>query len=68
MPFDSSATVPSPAAVPPDPARPPQGYDGTAPFPSDGPAPARGGAELVYVTVTAAIVVLPFLALGAAGW
>ncbi|MFC9913036.1 acyl-CoA desaturase [Streptomyces sp. NPDC059862] len=68
MPLDSSATVPSPAAVPPDPARPPQGYDGTAPFPSDGPAPARGGAERVYVTVTAAIVVLPFLALGAAGW
>ncbi|MDX3638663.1 acyl-CoA desaturase [Streptomyces sp. MB09-02B] len=68
MPFDSSATVPSPAEAPPDPARPTHAYDGTVPFPSDGPAPARGGAERVYVAVTAAIVVLPFLALGAAGW
>nr|WP_319106962.1 fatty acid desaturase [Streptomyces caniscabiei] len=44
------------------------------PSPSDGPAPARSDAERVYVAVTAAIVVLPFLAflafppLGAAGW
>lgn len=45
MPLDSSATVPSPAKAQPDPAGPPQAYDGTVPFPSDGPAPARGGAE-----------------------
>ncbi|MFD5227951.1 acyl-CoA desaturase [Streptomyces qaidamensis] len=38
------------------------------PFPSEGPAPARGGAGRLYVAVTAAIVVLSFLALGAAGW
>ena len=80
MPFDSSATVPSPAEAPPDPARLTHAYDGTVPFPSDGPAPARSDAERVYVAVTAAIVVLAFLAfllflaflaflpLGAAGW
>jgi stearoyl-CoA desaturase (delta-9 desaturase) len=66
MPLDTSATVPSPTA-PPDSVRPSQVYDGTAPFPDSEPAPARGGAERVYVAVTAAIVVLPFLALGAVG-
>ncbi|MFF3345111.1 acyl-CoA desaturase [Streptomyces sp. NPDC002779] len=55
-------------STPSDPAPPPQGYDGTSPFPSDGPAPARSGSDRLYVTVTAAIVVLPFVALGLAGW
>ncbi|MCL7429280.1 hypothetical protein [Streptomyces sp. YS415] len=53
--------------TPSDPAPPPQGYDGTSPFPSDGPAPPRSGSDRLYVTVTAAIVVLPFVALGLAG-
>ncbi|WP_318658239.1 hypothetical protein [Streptomyces triticiradicis] len=49
------------------PAPPPQGYDGTSPFPPDGPAPARDGGERLYVTVTTVIVVLPFVAIGLAG-
>ncbi|MFF4535802.1 acyl-CoA desaturase [Streptomyces aureus] len=49
----------------PDP--PAQGYDGTSPFPPDGPAPAHDGGERLYVTVTTAIVFLPFVAIGLAG-
>ncbi|MGW0735007.1 acyl-CoA desaturase [Streptomyces sp. NPDC002851] len=59
----TSATVP-----PPDTAPPPQGYDGTSPFPPDGTASARKGGERLYVTVTTVIVVLPFVAIGLAGW
>ncbi|MWA15651.1 acyl-CoA desaturase [Streptomyces sp. BA2] len=46
----------------------PQGYDGTAPFPDEAPTETRRDGERLYVTVTAVIVVLPFLALGLAGW
>ncbi|MFI0240481.1 acyl-CoA desaturase [Streptomyces sp. NPDC016845] len=58
------ATAVSPAPAP----NPPGEYDGASPFPPDGPARRRGGGERVYVTVTAVIVVLPFLALGVSGW
>ena len=48
---------------------PPPPYDGTAPFPPDeGPAPVRDSGDRIYVGVTAAIVVLPFVGLGLAGW
>ncbi|MFI8090343.1 acyl-CoA desaturase [Streptomyces sp. NPDC086080] len=57
----------SPAVTPSDPAPPPQGCDGTSPFQPDGPAPARSGSDRLYVTVTAVIVVLPFVAIGLAG-
>ncbi|MFC9844025.1 acyl-CoA desaturase [Streptomyces sp. NPDC060223] len=43
-------------------------YDGQAPFPDEPPAPPRGGGERMYVSVTAAIVVLPLVAIGLAGW
>ncbi|MGW7426653.1 fatty acid desaturase [Streptomyces sp. NPDC054813] len=56
------------APSPPDTPAPSRGYDGVSPFPPDGPVPARDGGERVYVTVTAVIVVLPFVALGLAGW
>ncbi|MEU0383651.1 acyl-CoA desaturase [Streptomyces chartreusis] len=56
------------AVPPPDPAPSPQGYDGASPFPPDGPAPARDGGERLYVAVTGVIVVLPFVAIGLAGW
>ncbi|KUM77225.1 MULTISPECIES: acyl-CoA desaturase [Streptomyces] len=55
-------------APPPDAASPPLPYDGTSPFPADAPSPARTGADRLYVFVTAVIVVLPFVALGLAGW
>ncbi|MEV7797237.1 acyl-CoA desaturase [Streptomyces sp. NPDC087512] len=58
----------STTVTPSAPAPPPQGYDGTSPFPPDGPAPPRDGGERLYVTVTAVIVVLPFVAIGLAGW
>ncbi|MEU8398357.1 hypothetical protein AB0C28_24460 [Nonomuraea sp. NPDC048892] len=41
------------------------GYDGNAPFPRPA-APARAG--IVAVTLTAAIVIAPFIALGAGIW
>ncbi|MEV1244385.1 hypothetical protein ACIBO2_24495 [Nonomuraea sp. NPDC050022] len=41
------------------------GYDGNAPFPRPA-APARAG--IVPLTLTAAIVIAPFLALGAGIW
>ncbi|MEU7748144.1 hypothetical protein [Nonomuraea sp. NPDC049158] len=41
------------------------GYDGNAPFPRSA-APARAG--IVPVTLTAAIVIAPFIALGAGIW
>jgi stearoyl-CoA desaturase (delta-9 desaturase) len=60
--------ITSATGTPSNPAPPPQGYDGTSPFPPDGPAPARDGGERLYVTVTAVIVLLPFVAIGLAGW
>lgn len=54
-------------APPPDTAAPPRRYDGTSLFPTDAPPPARTGTERVYVSVTAVIVVLPFVALGLVG-
>lgn len=62
-----SPTTPT-TVIPSDPAPAPQGYDGTSPFPPDGPVPARSGGERLYVAVTTVIVVLPFLAIGLAGW
>ncbi|MGP3980852.1 acyl-CoA desaturase [Streptomyces sp. KR80] len=64
----SLSSVHSEAVVPLDAAPPPQKYDGSAPFPADAPAPARSGSDRLYVAVTAAIVVAPFLALGLAVW
>ncbi|MEV4927150.1 acyl-CoA desaturase [Streptomyces roseoverticillatus] len=65
----SSSSTLSQAPAPPHHITASQTYDGTAPFPTDDhPAPARSGGERLYVTVTAAIVVLPFLALGLAAW
>lgn len=58
----------STTVTPSDPAPAPQGYDGTSPFPPDGPMPARSGGERLNVAVTTVIVVLPFLAIGLAGW
>ncbi|CAM5389916.1 Acyl-CoA desaturase OS=Streptomyces alboniger OX=132473 GN=CP975_14395 PE=4 SV=1 [Streptomyces alboniger] len=58
------ATEPPPNGIP----HPQSAYDGTSPFPPDGSARERDGSERLYVTVTAAIVVLPFVALGLAGW
>ena len=52
-----------------DTSPPPPPYDGTSPFPPDeGPAPVRDSGDRIYVGVTAAIVVLPFVGLGLAGW
>ncbi|MFC7305913.1 acyl-CoA desaturase [Streptomyces monticola] len=45
-----------------------QAYDGKSPFPATPPPPPRHTSERLYVTVTALIVVLPFLALGLAVW
>ncbi|MGH1551228.1 acyl-CoA desaturase [Streptomyces sp. L7] len=50
------------------PRRRPPAYDGTSPFPENGPPPVRDGAARIYVSITAAIVVLPFVGLGLAGW
>lgn len=58
-----SATVTPPDAVPD-----PEAYDGTSPFPPDDPAPERDGGERLYVAITAMIVILPFVAIGLAGW
>ncbi|MEW1831191.1 acyl-CoA desaturase [Streptomyces sp. NPDC088196] len=52
-----------------DTSPPPPPYDGASPFPPDeGPARVRGSGDRIYVGVTAAIVVLPFVGLGLAGW
>ena len=64
MPFGPSTST---AVTPSGPAPPTQGYDGTSPFPPDGPAPVRDGGERLYVAVTTVIVVLPFAAIGPAG-
>ncbi|MCL6670641.1 acyl-CoA desaturase [Streptomyces panaciradicis] len=64
----SPSSITSVTAPPPDTASPPQGYDGTSPFPADAPSPPRTGADRAYVAVTGLIVVLPFVALGLAGW
>jgi stearoyl-CoA desaturase (delta-9 desaturase) len=58
----------STTVTPSDAAPAPQGYDGASPFPPDGPVPARSRGERLYVAVTAVIVVLPFVAIGLAGW
>lgn len=64
----SLSSVRRPSGAPPDVVQPPAaGYDGTGAFPSHGPIPARSRGERLYVTITALIVVLPFLALGLAG-
>ncbi|WP_369260757.1 acyl-CoA desaturase [Streptomyces sp. R35] len=63
----SEAERPS-VVVPPSAAQPSREYDGVGPFPADEPAAPRGSGERLYVTVTAVIVVAPFLALGLAGW
>ncbi|NGO76080.1 acyl-CoA desaturase [Streptomyces sp. YC504] len=65
MPLTSPTRIPE---SPPDAAPSPQGYDGNSPFPQEGSAPRREGGERLYVAVTAVIVVLPFVALGLAGW
>ncbi|GAA3114103.1 acyl-CoA desaturase [Streptomyces rectiviolaceus] len=57
-----STAVPS-NTDPPDPE-----YDGARPFPSQEPTAPRSGGERLYVTVTAVIVLAPFLALGLAVW
>ncbi|WP_239590255.1 acyl-CoA desaturase [Streptomyces aureoverticillatus] len=68
----SEAARPAEVAAPPSVAQPSQGYDGAGPFPveadADAPAAPRGIGDRLYVTVTAAIVVAPFLGLGLAGW
>jgi stearoyl-CoA desaturase (Delta-9 desaturase) len=64
----SLSSTTSTTAIPPDTAPPRPGYDGTSPFPPDGQVPAREGGERLYVAVTAVIVILPFVALGLAGW
>ncbi|MEV0735141.1 acyl-CoA desaturase [Streptomyces sp. NPDC050549] len=64
----STLSTPSTTGVPADTAPPPPPYDGASPFPEDGPPPVRDGAARIYVSITAAIVVLPFVALGLAGW
>lgn len=62
-----SGTPPS-ASPPITDQPPPESYDGMSPFPPDGPERERSGGERLYVMVTALIVVLPFVALGLAGW
>ncbi|MEV6756627.1 acyl-CoA desaturase [Streptomyces sp. NPDC051214] len=51
------------AALPSEPS-----YDGNSPFPEGSSMPPRGGGQRLSIAVTAVIVVLPFVALGAAGW
>ncbi|MFF1692636.1 acyl-CoA desaturase [Streptomyces sp. NPDC058257] len=51
------------AALPPD-----RNYDGNSPFPEGSSMPPREGGERLSVAVTALIVTLPFVALGATGW
>jgi stearoyl-CoA desaturase (Delta-9 desaturase) len=50
--------VTSVPAPPPDTVTPQRTYDGTSPFPPNGPTPARDGGERLYVAVTAVIVIL----------
>ncbi|MDV9171060.1 acyl-CoA desaturase [Streptomyces sp. W16] len=64
----SILSTPSTTDVPTGTDPPPPSYDGTSPFPEDGPPAVRDGAARIYVSVTAAIVVLPFVGLGLAGW
>ncbi|WP_328830655.1 acyl-CoA desaturase [Streptomyces sp. NBC_00252] len=71
----STISTPSPTGIPagtdppPPSPTPPAPYDGTSPFPPDqGPAPVRSSGDRIYVGITAAIVVLPFVGLGLAGW
>ncbi|WP_329254819.1 acyl-CoA desaturase [Streptomyces sp. NBC_01478] len=65
----STLSTPSTTGVPAGTDPPPPVYDGSSPFPpDDGPPPVRDSAARIYVSVTAAIVVLPFLGLGLAGW
>ncbi|MDG4862678.1 acyl-CoA desaturase [Streptomyces sp. T-3] len=69
MPLSTRTASGDPATAPPEAARPePPAYDGTSPFPEDGPAPERTGGERLYVAVTGAIVAVPFLAIGLGGW
>ncbi|MEV3860759.1 acyl-CoA desaturase [Streptomyces sp. NPDC050095] len=49
-------------------ARRPDSYDGNSPFPQESSPPPRAEGGRLYVTVTALIVVLPFVALGVGGW
>jgi stearoyl-CoA desaturase (delta-9 desaturase) len=65
----SPTGIPAGTAPPPPSPTPPAPYDGTSPFPPDqGPAPVRSSGDRIYVGITAAIVVLPFVGLGLAGW
>ncbi|WP_406123857.1 acyl-CoA desaturase [Streptomyces sp. NBC_00989] len=65
----SIISTPSSTGIPAGTDPPPPPYDGTSPFPPDeGPAPVRDSGDRIYVGVTAAIVVLPFVGLGLAGW
>uniref|UniRef100_A0AAU2VDQ1 Acyl-CoA desaturase n=1 Tax=Streptomyces sp. NBC_00003 TaxID=2903608 RepID=A0AAU2VDQ1_9ACTN len=64
----SVSSAPSSTAGPAVKAPSLQEYDGTAPFPCDSPKPVRTRGEHLCVVVTGAIVVVPFLALGIAGW
>lgn len=67
-PSTTRSTTRSQAPAPPHDLTASRTYDGTAPFPAEAPPPPRGPGDRLYVTVTATIVVLPFLALGLAGW
>ncbi|WP_371526430.1 acyl-CoA desaturase [Streptomyces sp. NBC_01283] len=60
MSLNSTADV---TTLPPD-----RTYDGNSPFPEGSSAPPREGGDRLYVAVTAVIVALPFVALGAAVW
>ncbi|MGA4840511.1 acyl-CoA desaturase [Streptomyces sp. G45] len=64
----SPSTTRSQVPAPPHALTTSHTYDGTAPFPAEDPPPPRGPGDRLYVTVTATIVVLPFLALGLAAW
>ncbi|MFE9597267.1 acyl-CoA desaturase [Streptomyces hokutonensis] len=64
----SILSTPSTAGVPAGTDPPPPAYDGTSPFPDDGPPPVRDSAARIYVSITAVIVVLPFVGLGLIGW
>ncbi|WJV47210.1 acyl-CoA desaturase [Streptomyces flavofungini] len=67
-PGTTGSTTRSQAAAPPPARTAPQTYDGTAAFPAEATPRPRGPGDRLYVTVTATIVVIPFLALGLAGW
>ncbi|MFC8199403.1 acyl-CoA desaturase [Streptomyces sp. NPDC057298] len=70
MPVSSATSTAEspPAAVPSATVPHSWEYDGTEPFPEKEPAAPRDRGERLYVAVTAAIVLAPFLALGLAGW